>query len=129
MCENRFALLIVDSATALYRTDFSGRGELSARQMHLAKFLRNLQRLADEFGVAVVITNQVVAQVDGGAFMGGDTKKPIGGHIIAHASTTRLALRKGRGESRILKVIDSPMIAEGEACFAITEDGVDDYKD
>ena len=40
---------------------------------------------------------------------GGDTKKPIGGHIIAHASTTRLSLRKGRGESRILKVIDSPL--------------------
>ena len=57
MAENRFALLVVDSATALYRTDFSGRGELSARQMHLAKFLRMLQRIADEFGVAVVITN------------------------------------------------------------------------
>jgi hypothetical protein len=44
----RFALMVVDSATALYRTDFSGRGELSARQMHLAKFLRSLQKLADE---------------------------------------------------------------------------------
>ena len=44
----RFCLLIVDSATALYRTDFSGRGELSARQAHLGKFLRTLQRLADE---------------------------------------------------------------------------------
>ena len=61
--------------------------------------------------------------------MGGDTKKPIGGHIIAHASTTRMSLRKGRGESRILKIIDSPMIAEGEAVFAITEGGIDDYKD
>lgn len=129
MIENRFALLIIDSATALYRTDFSGRGELSARQMSLAKFMRSLQRLADEFGVAVVITNQVVAQVDGGAFMGGDTKKPIGGHIIAHASTTRLYLRKGRGESRVLKVMDSPMLAEGEAIFAITNEGIDDYKD
>eukprot|EP00268_Persea_americana_P057760 TRINITY_DN6939_c0_g1_i1.p1 TRINITY_DN6939_c0_g1~~TRINITY_DN6939_c0_g1_i1.p1 ORF type:complete len:267 (-),score=64.66 TRINITY_DN6939_c0_g1_i1:2714-3514(-) len=48
MVEARFALMIVDSATALYRTDFSGRGELSARQMHLAKFLRSLQKLADE---------------------------------------------------------------------------------
>ena len=57
MAENRFALLVVDSATGLYRTDYSGRGELSARQMHLAKFLRTLQRIADEFGVAVVITN------------------------------------------------------------------------
>ena len=43
-----FAPMVVDSATALYRTDFSGRGELSARQMHLAKFLRSLQKLADE---------------------------------------------------------------------------------
>ena len=45
---HRYALLIVDSATALYRTDYSGRGELSARQMHLARFLRTLLRLADE---------------------------------------------------------------------------------
>jgi hypothetical protein len=29
---------------------------------------------------------------------------PIGGNIIAHASTTRLYLRKGRGETRICKV-------------------------
>lgn len=45
---HRFALLIVDSCTALYRTDFNGRGELSARQGHLGKFLRTLLRLADE---------------------------------------------------------------------------------
>jgi DNA repair protein RAD51 len=51
---DRFALLIVDSATSLYRTDYSGRGELSARQMHLAKFLRLLLRLADEVGGKVV---------------------------------------------------------------------------
>jgi DNA repair protein RAD51 len=50
MSETRFSLLVIDSATALYRTDYSGRGELSARQMHLARFLRTLQRLADEFG-------------------------------------------------------------------------------
>lgn len=45
---SRYALLVVDSATALYRTDYSGRGELSARQMHLARFLRTLLRLSDE---------------------------------------------------------------------------------
>lgn len=50
----RYALLIVDSATSLYRTDYSGRGELSARQMHLARFLRMLLRLADEVSVSVV---------------------------------------------------------------------------
>jgi DNA repair protein RAD51 len=31
MCETRFSLMIVDSATALFRTDYQGRGELSER--------------------------------------------------------------------------------------------------
>lgn len=128
MTETRFSLLIVDSATALYRTDFSGRGELSARQGHLAKFMRTLQRLADEFGIAVVITNQVVAQVDGGpsAMFNPDPKKPIGGNIIAHASTTRLSLKKGRAETRICKIYDSPCLPESDCMFAIKEDGIGD---
>ncbi|XP_014219173.1 DNA repair protein RAD51 homolog 1 [Copidosoma floridanum] len=130
MAESRYGLLIVDSATALYRTDFAGRGELAARQMHLARFLRLLLRLADEFGCAVVITNQVVATVDGASSMfGSDTKKPIGGNIIAHASTTRLYLRKGRGETRICKIYDSPCLPESEATFAINPDGIGDVKE
>ncbi|WVN89611.1 DNA repair protein RAD51 [Cryptococcus depauperatus CBS 7841] len=126
MAESRFSLLIVDSCTSLYRTDFSGRGELSARQMHLAKFLRTLMRLADEFGVAVIVTNQVVAQVDGGQFAVADAKKPIGGNIMAHASTTRLNLRKGRGTSRVCKIVDSPCLPEAEAIFAINPNGIGD---
>lgn len=48
-----------------------------------------LSDLSQQFGVAVVITNQVVAQVDGAAMFSADPKKPIGGNILAHASTTR----------------------------------------
>lgn len=130
MAENRFALIVVDSATALYRTDYSGRGELAARQCHLGKFLRTLHNLAEEYGVAVVVTNQVVANVDGSAAMfQADSRKPIGGHIMAHASTTRLSLRKGRGEQRIMKVYDSPCLPEGDAIFGIYEDGVGDARD
>lgn len=129
MAEGRYALIVVDSATGLYRTDYSGRGELAARQMHLAKFMRNLMRLADEFGVAVVVTNQVVAQVDGAAMFNADPKKPIGGNIMAHASTTRLSFRKGRGELRVCKVCDSPNLAEAEATFAIAANGIVDGTD
>ncbi|EAT42393.1 AAEL006080-PA [Aedes aegypti] len=129
MVESRYALLIVDSATALFRTDYSGRGELNARQVQLGKFLRMLLRLADEFGVAVVITNQVVAQVDAAAMFTPDPKKPIGGHILAHASTTRLYLRKGRGETRICKIYDSPCLPESEAMYAINADGIGDVKE
>lgn len=114
----------------LYRTDYVGRGELAARQMHLARFLRMLLRLADEFGVAVLITNQVVASVDAaGPMYQSDPKKPIGGNIIAHASTTRLYLRKGRGDSRICKIYDSPCLPESEATFSINTDGIGDEKE
>lgn len=129
MVESRYALLIVDSAMSLYRTDYSGRGELASRQTHLARFLRMLLRLADEFGVAVVITNQVVAQVDGASLFAADPKKPTGGNIMAHSSTTRLYLRKGRGETRICKIYDSPCLPETEAIFAINADGIGDAKE
>lgn len=128
MSEDRFALLIIDSAMALYRTDYQGRGELSERQGQLGQFMRQLQRMAEEFGIAVVCTNQVVANPEGGPFAK-DPLKPIGGNIMAHASQTRLSLRKQRGENRVCKVVDSPTIAESEAVFAIGPNGIEDAKD
>ena len=46
-----------------------------------------------------------------------DPKKPVGGNILAHASTTRLFLRKGKGEQRVCKIYDSPTIPESECLF------------
>jgi len=127
MSESRFCLLIVDSCTALYRTDFSGRGELSARQTHLGKFLHTLQRLADEFGIAVVVTNQVMSSPDASAGpYASNEKKPIGGNIMAHASTTRLQLKKARGNTRSCKIYDSPCLPEMETHFAILSSGIGD---
>jgi DNA repair protein RAD51 len=129
MAESRHVLIVVDSATNLYRSEYTGRGQLADRQMNLSRYLRNLQRLADEYRCAVVITNQVVAQVDGAMCLGADAKKPIGGHIMAHASTTRLYMRKGRADSRVCKIVDSPFLPESEATFTIGKGGIDDYKD
>jgi DNA repair protein RAD51 len=130
MADARFALIVVDSVTALHRTEFVGRGELAARQNSLGRFMRMLQRLADEFGVAVVVTNQVVAaNLDGAAMFAGPNVKPIGGNIMAHASTTRLWIKKGRGENRIVKIISSPSLPEREAQFAIAAEGVTDAKE
>jgi len=49
------------------------------------------------------------------SFAGADGRKPVGGHVLAHASTTRVLLRKGRGEERVAKIQDSP----GTLAFAI----------
>lgn len=126
MVEDVYSLIIVDSATALFRVDFSGRGQLADRQQRLAQFLSRLMKLACEFNVAAFITNQVVADPGAMSAFVADVKKPIGGNIMAHMSTLRLMLRKGKAEQRIMKVYDSPMLPENEAIFALTIGGVGD---
>lgn len=125
MSSSRFSLLIVDSIINHYRSEFTGRGELANRQQHLSHFLRRLQSLADVYGIAVVITNQVTASPDA---MYGDAKKAVGGHVLAHASTTRLYFKKGKGEERLCKIIDSPWLPEKEEKFGIYADGINDCK-
>lgn len=127
--DGKFKLLVIDSVISLFRSDFSGRGELGERQQKLNQLLSKLMRLADEFNLAVFITNQMMA--DPGATMTfiADPKKPIGGHILAHASTTRIYLRKGRNETRVAKIYDSPDVAESETIYAITQGGIDNVTD
>ncbi|KAK8825871.1 hypothetical protein WA577_001040 [Blastocystis sp. JDR] len=115
---------IIDSITALFRVDYSGRGELAERQQKLGRHLSALKKLAEEFNVAVVIVNQVTADPGAAAMFVKDSKKPIGGNVIAHASTTRLFFKKGKGEQRICKVYDSPDLPENEATFAIGPQGI-----
>mmetsp|Transcript_8451 Transcript_8451/g.20771 ORF Transcript_8451/g.20771 Transcript_8451/m.20771 type:complete len:329 (-) Transcript_8451:715-1701(-) len=126
MAEMKFAVLIVDSIIALYRTDFVGRGELNSRQQHLGKFLKQLQRKCDEFNIAVVISNQVVAQVDGCNSFVPDPKKACGGNIIAHAVQTRLFLKKGKGVNRGCTIQDSPNLPPLTCTFSITGAGIGD---
>lgn len=121
----RFRILIVDSIISLFRTDFTGRGELGERQQKLNQFLARLLRLAEEFKIAVFITNQMMADPSATMTFTADPKKPIGGHVLAHASTTRLYLRKGRNETRVAKIYDSPDVPEAEAMYAITAGGID----
>ncbi|KAJ4358107.1 carboxymethylenebutenolidase [Didymosphaeria variabile] len=124
---NEYRLLIIDSIMALFRVDYVGRGELNERQQKLNQFLSKLTHVAEEFNVAVFMTNQV--QSDPGAsalFAGADGRKPVGGHILAHASATRILLRKGRGEERVAKIQDSPDMPEKEATYIITSGGIND---
>ncbi|KAI6683634.1 hypothetical protein NL676_029547 [Syzygium grande] len=119
MSEEPFRLLIVDSVIALFRVDFTGRGELAERQQKLAQMLARLIKIAEEFNVAVYMTNQVVADPGGGVFIS-DPKKPAGGHVLAHAATIRLMFRKGKGEQRVCKVFDAPNLPEAEAISFLT---------
>ena len=49
------------------------------------------------------LTNQVQSDPGASAMFAAE-KKPVGGHVMAHASATRIYLRKGRAEERVAKV-------------------------
>ncbi len=123
MKEHDVKLVIVDSMMSHFRSDYSGRGELAPRQQKLNRHLHALQKLADTNNVAIYFTNQVMARPD---VMFGDPTTHIGGHIIGHASTYRLYLRKSKQSTRIARLIDSPNLPEGEAVFKLSEVGLSD---
>ncbi len=116
-------LVIVDSLTAHFRAEFIGRGTLAERQQKLNKHMHTLLKLADKHNLCVYVTNQVMSKPD--QFFG-DPTVAIGGHIVGHASTFRIYMRKGKKGSRVAKLVDSPSLAEGECAFMITQGGLQD---
>jgi DNA repair protein RadA len=121
--EKNIKLIVIDSLTSHFRADFVGRGELAGRQQKLNKHLHQLQRLADAYNIAVYVTNQVMARPD---VLFGDPTAPVGGHVLGHMATYRMYLRRGRQNTRISRLVDSPGLPESEAVFRITEEGIRD---
>ncbi len=124
--EHNIKLVIVDSVITHFRSEYIGRGTLAKRQGILNLHLHNLHRLAEIYNLPVVITNQVQAKPD---TLFGDPNQATGGHILAHAGTIRVYLKKGKGDERIAKLIDSPNLPQGETVFVIHEEGIKDVEE
>lgn len=116
-------LIVIDSLTAHFRAEFSGRGQLADRQQKLNKYLHNLMKLAESQNIAIYVTNQVMANP---GMMFGDPTTAIGGNIVGHASTYRIYLRRGKKGSRVAKLIDSPNLPDNETIFFVSMKGVVD---
>lgn len=125
--ENNIHLIIVDSLTAHFRSEYVGRETLAMRQQKLNKHMHKLVRLSRAFNAVAVVTNQVMSKPD--VFFG-DAVHPIGGHVVGHTSHTRVYLRKSaRGPVRIARLVSSPYLPNGEAIFKITQKGVEEVEE
>ncbi|WP_336342911.1 DNA repair and recombination protein RadA [Halalkalicoccus ordinarius] len=114
-------IVCVDSLTAHFRAEYVGRGQLADRQQKLNKHLHDLSRIADLYNTAILVTNQVASNPD--SFFG-DPTQPIGGNILGHKSTFRMYLRKSKGDKRIVRLVDAPNLADGEAVMRVVNDGL-----
>ncbi|MFP3293173.1 MAG: DNA repair and recombination protein RadA [Nitrososphaeria archaeon] len=120
--DGKYRLIVLDSAVAHYRAEYLGRSTLAERQQRLNLLMHQLLRIAENYNVAVVITNQVMMTPD---MFFGDPTRPAGGHVVAHTVTYRIYLRKA-GKNRIARIMDSPYHPEAEAVFTIDENGISD---
>jgi len=122
--QNSVKLVVIDSLTAHFRAEYTGRGTLADRQQKLNRHMHVLQRkIADLHNAVVLVTNQVMANP---TIMFGDPTSPIGGNIVGHHSTFRVYLRKSKGNKRIAHLIDSPSLPESECVFEVTTGGIID---
>jgi DNA repair protein RadA len=125
--ENNLRLIVVDSLTAHFRSEYLGREMLAERQQKLNKHLHRLTRLARVFNTVAVVTNQVMSRPDAFFTM---AVEAAGGHIVAHTTHTRVFVRRtASGPVRIARLVSSPYLPEGERLFKITENGIEDVEE
>lgn len=114
-------LIVIDSLTSHFRSEYPGRELLPPRQQAINKHMHKLKRLAGAFDCVAVVTNQVLSTPDG---YSGYTPSPIGGHIVGHLAHTRLFMRKGQRNQRIVQVTASPFLPWGETPITISDRGI-----
>ncbi|MGQ9759562.1 MAG: DNA repair and recombination protein RadA [Candidatus Methanomethylicaceae archaeon] len=124
--EKSVKLLIIDSLTSHFRSEYPGRENLVLRQQRLNSFVHKLQRLVSVYDLIVVVTNQVLDVPE--VIPGVRPARPAGGNIVAHGSTFRLWLERAKGKTRIT-CIDSPKHARGTVYVKLTEGGVEDAEE
>ncbi len=113
-------LIVLDSAVALYRVDDMKSSKLNKE---LGKQMGVLSKIARQYDVAVVLTNQIYSAIDGD---GNNDVKAVGGTILQYWSKVIIQLERGEEiNQRIATLIRHRSIPEGEkVSFSITSKGI-----
>ncbi len=113
-------LIVLDSATLLYRVTLGTGDDVGGRRM-LAAQLQSLVAVARKRDVPVVMTNQVFTNVDKN-----DELEPVGGQLVRHLSKAVIRLEKAPQSRRRAVVVKHRSIAEGLAAhFLLTGRGLE----
>ena len=118
-------LIILDGAIGQFREEYLGRGTLSERQNEIARLMTHIKNISYYFRCTVIFTNQVQSDP---SIMFGDPIKPIGGNVVAHASTYRMYFKKS-GKKRLAKMVDSPEHKTKDASYILNEKGIDNAEE
>ena len=113
-------LIILDSAVALYRVDDMKSSKLNKE---LGKQMGMLSKIARQYDVAVVVTNQIYSSIDE---EGNNDIRAVGGTILQYWSKVIIQLERGDEiNQRVATLIRHRSIPEGKkAMFTISSNGI-----
>lgn len=113
-------LIVVDSAVALYRVDDMKSSRLNKE---LGKQMGILSKIARQYDIAVILTNQIYSSYDD---EGNNDIKAVGGTILQYWSKAIIQLERGDDiNQRIATLKRHRSIPEGkQAIFSITSRGI-----
>lgn len=113
-------LIILDSAVALYRVDDMKSSKLNKE---LGKQMGLLSKIARQYDVAVIVTNQIYSAIDE---EGNSDIKAVGGTILQYWSKVIIQLERGDEiNQRVATLIRHRSMPEGkQAVFSITSRGI-----
>ena len=118
-------MIIIDSGTALIRSEYLERGTTGAKFKLLNEMIHDLKMIAENFNIVVIFINQIYNKPD--QDWGRDPDIPFGGHIIGHTIPYRIKLEiSGRKHKATIK--KSPYQGNDEVKFNITEGGLSDIE-
>ncbi len=117
---NDVDLIVLDSAVALYRVDDMKSSKLNKE---LGKQMGLLSKIARQYDVAVILTNQIYSSYDD---EGNNDIKAVGGTILQYWSKVIIQLERGDEiNQRIATLKRHRSISEGKhAVFSITSNGI-----
>jgi RecA/RadA recombinase len=118
------SLLMVDSIINNYRAEFLGPSNIAERQQRLYRLMNLLSHIAQNYGIAVVITNQVNSSHP---FKTSYKSNSTGGNVIAYMSNYRVYLRRYINDRIAATIVKSPYHLEGKTYLTLTEKGIVDY--
>lgn len=112
-------VIILDSAVALYRVEDRQSSKLNK---DFSRQVQNLWKIARDFNIAVILTNQIYNSFDETK----DNISPVGGTILQYRSKTIIQLEKCEElHKRLATIIRHRSIAEGRNIkFKITSGGI-----
>ena len=118
----------MDSVTKAFRgVEFAGRQSLTIKQPLIREYIFRIDDMIRMYGASFIFTTQIYENPQRTMFSTADSiHKAVGGASILHQADSVIFLRRGKGNLRVARLMDSSFEPLRERPFIITAKGIED---